>query len=607
MDGSTGAAILRDVGRLFQSGTVAGLSDDQLLRRFAERGDGPALEALLERHGPMVLAVCRQLLRDPHDAADAFQATLLVLVRKAPSLRVGDSLGPWLYGVASRVASRSRASASRRSARERTGLEPSLAVPARGRDLDDSGPVLHEELSRLPERLRAPIVHCHLEGLTHAQAAERLRCPVGTVRSRLARGRALLRERLERRGLDGPALLAAHWPVTGPARVPVPLAESTLRAAACAAAGKATAGAVSASVAGLTEGVLMSLLTTKLKAAASAVFASGLLATGAAVYAYQTQAPPAGVVPARTQASAGARPRPEEDPKRLSIKEKLKEPVTLDFEKQPLGEAITLLQKYTGLNIVLDPRALSDANISSAVPVSLAAKNIHLETALKLLLKPLRLTYKLEDEVVLITSSEALEAERMVVRTYGVGDLIQPSGRAIPASGPGAKPGGNEGPASGVVPKADMSPLIELITSGVAPGAWRVSDPSGADVSSAYVKGGEDPSVDPNRPIGTITPFFLSSSLIVRHTPEVHERVAGFLRSLRRLSELQRPERPEGEEAEARSYLSDAPPAPPATAVPAPPAAAVSRAERIRQLLAELNREVEAMAREQGRAKPHGP
>src|SRR5688500_5567942 len=148
----------------------------------------------------MVLRVCRGILRDGHDAEDAFQATFLILARKARSLWVRDSPGPWLHGVAYRVASTARSTVSRRRSKERQAAERMSAVVAE-RDWDDLGAVVHEELNRLPGRYRAAVVLCCLEGLTQQQAAQQLGWPLGTVQSRLARGRERLRLRLTRRGL----------------------------------------------------------------------------------------------------------------------------------------------------------------------------------------------------------------------------------------------------------------------------------------------------------------------------------------------------------------------------------------------------------------------
>ena len=202
--------------RLWNSGTVSGLSDAELVRRFTS-SVGPAaeqaFEALLGRHGPMVLGVCRHILRRPQDVDDAFQATFLVLVRKARSIRVDESLGPWLYGVAYRTAIRARSKAARHHLEEMNDLEAAAADPAGGAFAWEIRPMLHEELNRLPEKYRSPIVLCHLEGKSHEEAARMLDWPVGTLSGRLSRGRQLLKDRLQRRGLTASAgMLAARFP-----------------------------------------------------------------------------------------------------------------------------------------------------------------------------------------------------------------------------------------------------------------------------------------------------------------------------------------------------------------------------------------------------------
>ena len=202
-------AIVDSFQRLFGEGTVVALDESQLLDRFLSLGDESAFEAILRRHGPMVLGVCRHVLDDYHDVEDAFQATFLILVKKAHSIRDRDVLGTWLYGVARRVAVRAQTKARRRQLRERTGSEH-LEASAHVRDPMESKEVqrlVHDELERLPYRYRTPLVLCDLEGQTHEDAAAQLCCPVGTIKSRLSRGRERFRERLARRGLSSPLLL----------------------------------------------------------------------------------------------------------------------------------------------------------------------------------------------------------------------------------------------------------------------------------------------------------------------------------------------------------------------------------------------------------------
>ncbi len=190
--GKAGAAG-RQLEALWISGTLTGLSDSQLLSRYVDtRGRDAVAEAafreLVNRHGPMVLAVCRQLLRHSHDADDAFQATFLVLVRKARSIRVGDSLAPWLSSVAYRTARRAREIAARYRPLDTVPIEALARSSPDEAYHFDLRPLLHEELDRLPDKLREAIVLCHLEGKSHEEAARLLRWPIGTLSSRLSRG-----------------------------------------------------------------------------------------------------------------------------------------------------------------------------------------------------------------------------------------------------------------------------------------------------------------------------------------------------------------------------------------------------------------------------------
>jgi RNA polymerase sigma factor (sigma-70 family) len=232
----------------------------------------------------MVMGVCRQILRGPHDADDAFQATFLVLVRKAGSIRVRESLAPWLYGVAYRTAQRARANAARYRSAPAEQLEEPMASSADDTIHFDVRPLLHEELNRLPGKYRDPIVLCHLEGKTHEEAARLLKWPIGTVSGRLSRGRDLLRSRLERRGLEvSPAALTANWLAGTPTGVTLPLIDSTVGAAFPLAAAQA----VSTSVLSLTEGVLNSMLLNKIKTTAFIVLLVGGVTAGAGVWAIQ--------------------------------------------------------------------------------------------------------------------------------------------------------------------------------------------------------------------------------------------------------------------------------------------------------------------------------
>jgi RNA polymerase sigma factor (sigma-70 family) len=246
--------------RFLFHGKADGASDGQLLECFLTRGEDGAFAALVRRHGPMVLGVCRRVLRHAQDAEDAFQATFLVLVRRAASVAPREAVGPWLYGVAYRTALKARTAAARRRHRERKAGEARLDRPTAG-DAAELRPTLDEELSRLPECYRAALVLCDLEGKSRRDAAVCLCVAEGTLSSRLARARRILAQRLARRGIT-PAVMGATAP-------PVPLLiHTTVQAATRFAAGNAAAaGAACARAAALAEGVHRAMALTKWKVA----------------------------------------------------------------------------------------------------------------------------------------------------------------------------------------------------------------------------------------------------------------------------------------------------------------------------------------------------
>jgi RNA polymerase sigma factor (sigma-70 family) len=253
--GETLGDVIRRIGRSAGLQGDLGLTDAQLLERFVARRDEPAFAALVARHGPMVYGVCRRLLRDAGEAEDAFQAAFLVLARKAASVRRRPLLAAWLYGVASRVAARLRGQGLRRRARERPDADLAAVAAADAPAETDLAPVVHEEVRRLPEKYRDPVVLCYLEGKTNEEAAAALHWPVGSVKGRLARARDLLRSRLARRGLAPSAGLSASLAMR-PAPVSAALAHATVTAAARFAAGGGLSGLASARAAALTHGVL---------------------------------------------------------------------------------------------------------------------------------------------------------------------------------------------------------------------------------------------------------------------------------------------------------------------------------------------------------------
>jgi RNA polymerase sigma-70 factor (ECF subfamily) len=267
----------------------AGLTDAELLEAFITRRDGAFFEALVRRHGPMVLAVCRRILHDPHDAEDAFQAAFLVLAQRAATVRPRELVGNWLYGVAYRTALGARRAAARRRARERPVNDMPHPQVKEEETWQELLPVLDRELARLPDKYRAPLVLCHLEGRTRKEAARHLGLPVGTVSGRVTTALRMLARRLRRHGLvlSGGVLAAALSPSTASASVPASLVAATVKATTLLAAGQAVPAAVSANVAALAQGAAKSMLLPKLKLVSAMVLAVTIVGGSAGVVTYR--------------------------------------------------------------------------------------------------------------------------------------------------------------------------------------------------------------------------------------------------------------------------------------------------------------------------------
>jgi RNA polymerase sigma factor (sigma-70 family) len=296
--------LLKQIDGLFRAGTAAGLTDAELLERFVQRREDvaeAAFAALVDRHGALVLRVCRHVLRNEHDAEEAAQATFLVLARRAGSIRRRDSVACWLHGVALRVAGRARVAGARRRTHElRAGaiiaashvMETDIGMVA-DRECWD---LLHEELARLPESFRSAVVLCDLEGSTQEQAATQLRCPLGTVQSRLARGRTKLKARLEKRGLELSAFGGMGHVAQQVGSPPPAWAEATVRLALGFTRGGSAAAAGAAATANLAEEAVRSMTLGKLKLAVGMVLFAAVLAAGAATLARQVDQPAAPVL-----------------------------------------------------------------------------------------------------------------------------------------------------------------------------------------------------------------------------------------------------------------------------------------------------------------------
>ncbi|QEH37227.1 ECF RNA polymerase sigma factor SigW [Aquisphaera giovannonii] len=340
----------QDIELLFSGESGEEHGDARLIELFLtgrEEVRDRAFGLLVGRHGPMVLRICRQVLGDAHEADDAFQAVFLVLARCVAKVRRRDSLASWLYGVSLRVsaAARSRLLERRRKERPADELDLDSREPA-GKAADDDrrkddAEVVREELVRLRDAYREPIVLCYLEGLTHDQAAARLQCPVGTVRSRLARGRDQLRGRLARRGVTVPAVLGplAAWlageaeaagTAAFPAAIPVGLLSATVQTASRFSRGESMATAfLSTCSVNLAKEVLAAMTYRTLTLAALAVVPAASMVVGGAALVAQTQHGKGGArpttLPDRPEVSSVALARQDVAPKTWTTPEAIPE------------------------------------------------------------------------------------------------------------------------------------------------------------------------------------------------------------------------------------------------------------------------------------------
>ncbi|HEY7423803.1 MAG TPA: sigma-70 family RNA polymerase sigma factor [Gemmataceae bacterium] len=308
-------AYLRRLGR----GAAVESNDAELLERFVEARDETAFTSLLRRHGPLVWSVCRRVLAEEHAAEDAFQATFLVLVRKARSVSKKASVRSWLYGVALRVAVRARQHEDLRRLHERSAPVRQAGTTKTETLWEDVRPILDEEIQRLPEKYRQPVILCYLEGQTNDEAARLLNCPRGTIATRLARARERLRSRLVRRGLilSAGTLAAMFTDNTLSAAVPSILSAQTAKIV--------LSGAVPVSITTLAEGVLHTMFVTKLKTTLVVVLAvSAIGSAGVCTYYLHGQAPP-GQPPLPRQAPQvpPGQPRPQEVPGEVKFPDKI--------------------------------------------------------------------------------------------------------------------------------------------------------------------------------------------------------------------------------------------------------------------------------------------
>jgi RNA polymerase sigma factor (sigma-70 family) len=291
------SAVLRYIYQAVRPPETGEETDGQLLERFVSKRENSALEALMGRHGPLVLGVCRRLLHNSHDAEDAFQATFLILIRKASTLDRRPSLASWLYGVAQRVALNARKGRARRP--RPAGSERQVEVMIADRsdeqiDRHELWALVDTELNQLPDKYRSPLLLCYLEGKSNEEAACELGWPTGSISYRLARGRELLAQRLSRRGvaLSTTAIAAALGEGAALAALPAELSSRTVTVASAVLARGTMAGVAAAEVTALVDGVLKSMFVRKLKVAAVILLALGILGSGGTLLGHRARLDP---------------------------------------------------------------------------------------------------------------------------------------------------------------------------------------------------------------------------------------------------------------------------------------------------------------------------
>jgi RNA polymerase sigma factor (sigma-70 family) len=422
---------------LFNSGALGSLNDGDLLECFrtGQRSSGQeAFRILVERHGPMVLGLCRSVVRDPHEAEDAFQATFLVLMRKSGSIRRRDTIGPWLHGVASRVARRARHRSIRRQNRE-LPLADDLPCPrAAVLEREPQEPLVHDEIARLPEPFRAPVVLCCLEGLSYDLAARRLGVTEPTLRGRLHRARKRLASRLRRRGLEpGLAGFGLDTPNFGLHPLPRALVESTVAFSArfSAVSGLISSGSVvQESIAILAQGVIKSMLISSYKLAGIvAALSAGVV--GTVVFAQQGRAPLGGGLAQggpRPEAPAQANPGPLGGKERAvpradktqQILQKLELNIDAEFPKGTTLEGIlkhikqtTTDAAFSGIPIYVNPVGLQEAKQTLTMDVIIKLKQQPVRVVLRQALDGSGLSYFVRDGFLMIDSRSAVLESRI--------------------------------------------------------------------------------------------------------------------------------------------------------------------------------------------------
>jgi RNA polymerase sigma factor (sigma-70 family) len=362
--------VVRHVRAFGRTEALSEAPDAQLLQRFAAAREEGAFTALLRRHGPMVLGVSRRVLGNAQDAEDVYQAAFLLLARKAAAIRKREAVASWLYGVARRLALKAKAQGAKRQARERRAADMRNTQASADADWPDVQAALEAALEELPEGYRAALVSCYLEGKTHAEAARHLGCPLATLRTRIARGRKLLRERLAGRGLalSGAGLFALLVASSTLPAAPAPLLKATAKAALSFAAGQPAAKLCTGRVAELVEEGTQTMLLSKTKLATALLLTAGLLA-GTGALARLRPAAAAEEPPAARKAEApkseaakpeGAKPAapavPDDDQGDIAFAGRVLGP-----DGKPFAGARLHLLYYTPKALPVPARATSDA------------------------------------------------------------------------------------------------------------------------------------------------------------------------------------------------------------------------------------------------------
>jgi RNA polymerase sigma factor (sigma-70 family) len=423
----------RSLHALLNGGALGARTDVELLDLFRTRRDETSDEAfrvLVERHGALVHSVCRRVLGPSSDCDDAFQATFLVLIRNARSIRKGDSLGAWLHGVALRVARRARDQSRRRRSIFRSEDHQALAQrPGRVSSSADASAAIHEEIDRLPARLRDPVILCCLEGRTYDEAARALGLKESSLRGRLHRGRKTLEGRLKARGDCGPGLLGDSSVVFAPASK---LVDAVLRLATRSNGSPASAFAQAGpSVSSLAKGVTLAMFVSSFKTAAVVVTLAGSCIVGAVVAAQQGSTTPAPNGPTAPQAARNrsslaevvATPRPltnaEKEERKRAILKALQEGFRSELPPHmTLEDLLKTIKKdtardgYPGIPIYVSPMGLSEADATLRSEVDSGWKG-SMGSALSTSLRLLKLDYFIKDGFLMIESRHYVLQERL--------------------------------------------------------------------------------------------------------------------------------------------------------------------------------------------------